>query len=178
MKLAHVRIIPGKWRPRVTSAAEDKSFQFTGLKIHKVTAPQIRRQINANRAILADTSLQENQTFVLKQLLRNHDKGKATTRRELFWPRNRRNVNGPVEIWALVWLFQIWDLWFQPSCICVCIFSKWKANWTNMTTTAVTDHPWPQTPVCFYIGLHHMTWPPQSPHLNPMEMVLMRWTTE
>ena len=41
---------PRKGRPRVTSAAEDKFIRVTSLRNRKLTAPQIRAQINATQS--------------------------------------------------------------------------------------------------------------------------------
>ena len=41
---------PRKGRPRVSSAAEDKLIRFTRLRNRKLTAPQIRAQMNATQS--------------------------------------------------------------------------------------------------------------------------------
>ena len=49
MKQAHMRTAPGR-RPKVTSAAEDKFIRVTNLRNCKLTAPQIRAQMNATQS--------------------------------------------------------------------------------------------------------------------------------
>ena len=96
-----------------------------------------------------------------------------------------------VEICDLVWWVQIWDLWFHPVCLCAT-----QRRWTDgfymhgshtepawlPQHPAATCHPirfaFSWTIIYFSTGqgpndgvLHQMTWPPQSPDINPMEMV-------
>ena len=82
---------PRKGRPRVTSAAEDKFIRVTSLRNHKLTAPQIRAQIDAtqssSRRHISTSTVQRrlSKSGLLCQI--------AAKKTLLFGPRNTRNVH-------------------------------------------------------------------------------------
>ena len=219
---------PRKETPRVTSAAEDKFIRITSLKNRKLTAPQIRAQINATQSS-SSTHLYINcseENAWIRPLWSNSC-WKTTTKEtqqaeEICLGKETQGMDiRPVEICAWVWWVQIRDLWFHPPCLCAStcmvpnvkqvwwcgaallvtllgIYSKLEAHWTSMATTAFCSGM-PSHLVCFgpsfilqqdndpkhtsrlckdYLTkkesdgvLHQMTWPPQSPDLNPVQMV-------
>ena len=190
--------------------------------------------------LVADTSLHQlirgdcvNRAFMVKQLLKNTAKEKQQAEEICLGQETQGMDIRPVEICALVWWVQIWDLWFHPSCLCskqkrwtdglnmhgshrgawrrtcdgvgvLCSWHCWAfiQNWRHTEPTWLPQHPQHAIPprlnlvgpsftfqqdndpkhtsrLCKgYLTkkenngvLRQMTFPPQSPDLNPIEMV-------
>ena len=89
---------PRKRRPRVTSAAEDKFIRVTSLRNRKLTAAQIRDQMNATQS---SSSRHISRTTVKRRLPESGLHGQVAARKPLLrrgnkqkrfvWARNTRN---------------------------------------------------------------------------------------
>lgn len=112
------------WRGRssVTSAAKDKFIRVTKLTNRKLTAPQIRTQINASQSsrgrLISTTTAQrrvresrlQGQPGVKKPPQKNKNNKKKRTGDQ----ETQRMDITPVEICSLLWT----DFWFHPPCLC------------------------------------------------------------
>ena len=114
-----------------------------------------------HRVLVADTSLHQLFRGDCANLLKKTTKEKQQAE-EIFLGQETQGTDiRPVEMCALVWWVQIWDLWFHPPCLCAKQTPKHTSRLCNSYLTKRENDG----------VLRQMTWPPQSPDLNPTEMV-------
>ena len=147
-----------------------KFIWVTSLKNRKLTAPQIKAQMNAtqssNSRHISTPTVQRrlSESGLYSQIAAKiHYEGQATIRMMCLGQETQGMDIRLVEICALVWFVQIWDLWFHLPCLYATqkrwmkpwsmeeevwwcggaslvtllgIYSKLKAHWTSMATTA------------------------------------------
>ncbi|CAJ0951890.1 unnamed protein product [Ranitomeya imitator] len=175
---------PRKGRPRVTSASEDKFIRVTSLRNHRLTAAQIRDQVNATQS---SSSRHISTTTVKRRLCAAGLHGKIAARKPLLRTGNKQKRL----VWAeehKEWTLDQWKsvLWFDESKFEIfgsnnrVFMRRRKGEWMDSTCLVPTDNdPKHTSRLCKgYLTkkesdgvLHQMTWPLQSPDLNPIEMV-------
>ena len=124
---------PRKERPRVTSAAEDKFIRVTSLRNRKLTAAQIRDQMNATQS---SSSRHISRTTVKRRLRESGLHGQVAARKPLL----RRGNKQKRFVWAKKhkeWTLDQWKsvLWSDESKFeifgsnrCVFVFDAEKVN--------------------------------------------------
>ncbi|CAJ0964314.1 unnamed protein product [Ranitomeya imitator] len=179
---------PRKGRPRVTSASEDKFIQVTSLRNRRLTAAQIRDQVNATQS---SSSRHISTTTVKRRLCVAGLHGKIAARKPLLRTGNKQKRL----VWAKEhkeWTLDQWKsvLWSDESKFEIfgsnhrVFVRRRKGERVDSTCLVPTvKHGGGVTPntsrLCKgYLTkkesdgvLRQMTWPPQSPDLNPIEMV-------
>ncbi|CAJ0954523.1 unnamed protein product [Ranitomeya imitator] len=184
---------PRKGRPRVNSASEDKFIRVTSLKNRRLTAAQIRDQVNVTQS---SSSRHISTTTVKRRLCAAGLHGKIAARK----PQLRTGNNQKRLVWAKEhkeWTIDQWKsvLWSDESKFEIFgsnhhVFVRHRKGERMDSTCLVPtmkhggggvmdNDPKHTSRLCkgYLIKeesdgvLRQMTWPPQSPDLNPIEMV-------
>ncbi|CAJ0955790.1 unnamed protein product [Ranitomeya imitator] len=184
---------PRKGRPRVTSASEDKFIRVTSLRNRRLTAAQIRDQVNATQS---SSSRHISTTTVKRRLCAAGLHGKIAARKPLLRTGNKQERL----VWAKEhkeWTLDQWKsvLWSDESKFEIFgsnhrVFVRRRKGGRMDSTCLVPtvkhggggvmdNDPKHTSRLCKgYLTkkesdgvLRQMTWPPQSPDLDPIKMV-------
>ena len=137
---------PRKGRPRVTSAAEDKFIRVTSLRNRRLTAAQIRDQVNATQS---SSSRHISRTTVKRRLCESGLHGRIAARKPLLRTGNKQKRL----VWAKEhkeWTLDQWKsvLWSDES--------KFEIFGSNHRVFCATQKRW--TDGLYMPGSHREAW--------------------
>ncbi|XP_073525152.1 uncharacterized protein [Phyllobates terribilis] len=197
---------PRKGRPRVTSASEDKFIRVTSLRNRRLTAAQIRDQVNATQS---SSSRHISSTTVKRRLCAAGFHGKIAARKPLLRTGNKKGERmdstclvptvkhggGGVMVWGCFAgdtvgdLFKIEGILNQHGYHCILQRHAIPSGLCLVGPSFIfqqDNDPKHTSRLCKgYLTkresdgvLSQMTWPPQSPDLNPIEMLGLLYSSK